>query len=71
MGGIKADIMTDLSLNEYRGIPKEKLKQILKEEVRKMYGVDFNRVKAEEKSGSCFHFFEHLKGFSRRLLRSA
>ncbi len=36
----KGVIMTDLTLNEYQGVPEDELKAILREERQKMFGVD-------------------------------
>ena len=36
----QGDTMPDLTLNEYKGISKKKLMQILKEEARKICGVE-------------------------------
>ena len=62
--------MTDLTLDEYRGIPKEELNQILRDETLKMQGPDPPRIIKDDKTPFSFNFFRLLKGFSNRLLRS-
>ena len=40
--------MTDLTLNEYRDVPEDELRKILKEEARKMFGSDSSENNFEE-----------------------
>lgn len=48
--------MADLMLDEYRGISKERLSQILKEEARKIYGSG----SFENQSGETFDDLQNL-----------
>jgi hypothetical protein len=63
--------MTDLTLNEYRGIPKEKLKHVLRDEAQKMRGPDPPRNIKDDKVLFPFNPLRVLRGFSRRIIRSA
>ncbi|MFC1869433.1 hypothetical protein ACFL0H_15055 [Thermodesulfobacteriota bacterium] len=58
--------MTDLTLNEYRGVPEERLEQILSEEAKMIYSADSGRIIIKGKTGSYFRFLKYLKILSRR-----
>ena len=63
----EGNIMTDLTLNEYRGVFERELGQILREEARKMYGSDLCGNNSGKIVNPSPNFFGMFKGFSSGL----
>ena len=63
----EGNILTDLTLNEYRGVFERELEQILREEARKMYSTDLYGKNSGKVVNLSPNFFGMFKGFSSGL----
>ena len=59
-------IMPDLTLNDYRGIPVEELRDILKREARMMFDTDYDVNRPKRKKGPHTVILRYVKNMPRR-----
>jgi hypothetical protein len=69
--GVGIKNMTDLTLHEYRNIPKEDLQETLKQEATKVFGKDRTQKTIKPDIGMHLGFFQQLKGVSRRIFANS
>ncbi|MFC1892249.1 hypothetical protein ACFLZT_07645 [Thermodesulfobacteriota bacterium] len=62
--------MPDLTLDEFRGFPKEKLDQILRDEAGKLNCSVHGMNNPPKKTKFSMRLFKQLKFYSQRLLRT-